>query len=301
MSSLASIELPPDVGPAADGPAADGPPDRGPRRRLNASLITGAGLALFLLLVALFGPLASPYDPSGINADAALHGPSGGYILGTDELGRDLFVRVAKGYQTAFEIGAGTVALGLLVGVPLGLLAASAGPIVDNVIMRILDVLLSFPALILAVIVVTILGSGEESLILAIGIAYMPIIARVMRGSALSTRREMYIDAVRSRGASPLRIALRHTLPNSAGPLIVQASIFVAVAVLLGAGMSFVGLGVRPPTPELGLMLASGRDYMTTSPWVVAAPVGAIMLFALAFTLIGDGLQSWLDPQSRTR
>ncbi len=272
-----------------------------PRRRLNPSLIVGGGLALALLLFALIAPLVSSYGPNTLDASAALKSPSGTHLLGTDELGRDMLTRVAKGYQSAFEIGAGTVALGLLIGVPLGLLAASAGAIVDNIVMRVLDVLLSFPALILAVLVVTIVGAGKGSLILAIGIAYTPVIARVMRASAMATRRETFVDAARSRGAGPIRIALRHTLPNSVGPLIVQASIFVGVAVLLGAGMSFVGLGVRPPTADLGLMLASGRDFMSTSPWVVIVPAVAILLFALAFTLLGDGLQRWLDPQGRSR
>lgn len=292
MSLVATGQLRPDAGPAG-GP----PPARRTRRRLNPSLVVGGGLGLLLLLVALIGPLVCSYDPNAVDASAALHGPSGSHLLGTDELGRDMFIRLADGYRAAFEIGAGTVAFGLLIGVPLGLLAASAGSITDNIIMRVLDVLLAFPALILAVLVVTIIGAGEGALILAIGIAYTPVIARVMRGSAMATRRETFIDAARSRGAGTLRIALRHTLPNSVGPLIVQASIFVGVAVLLGAGMSFVGLGVRPPTPDLGLMLASGRDYMTTSPWVVIVPAAAIMLFALAFTLLGDGLQTWFDPQ----
>lgn len=293
MSSAAMMDLGPER--AAAGEATPG------GRPLNASLIAGGGLGLLLLLTALFGPVASPYSPTQVNPSAALSGPADAHILGTDQFGRDLFVQVAAGYQGAFEIGVGTVALGLLIGVPLGLLAASAGPVMDNLIMRILDVLLSFPALILAVIVVTIVGPGKLTLILAIGIAYAPIIARVMRGSALSTRRQLFIEAARSRGATPIRIALRHTLPNSVGPLIVQASIFVGVAVLLGAGLSFVGLGVQPPTPDLGLMLASGRDYMTTSPWVVTVPAVAIMLFALAFTLLGDGLHTWLDPQRRSR
>lgn len=271
------------------------------RRALNPSLLCGASLVLLLLAFALITPLVSPYSPTEINANAALSGPSLTHLLGTDQFGRDELIRVAKGYQAAFEVGAGTVLIGLILGVPLGLLAASGGSITDNTIMRVLDVLLAFPALILAVIVVTILGPGMGSLILAIGIAYSPIIARLMRGSALATKSEMFIDAARSRGARPLRIALRHTLPNSIGPLIVQASIFVGVAVLLGAGMSFIGLGIQPPTPALGLMLADGRDYMSTSWWVIVVPAVAIMLFALAFMLVGDGLQDWLDPQRRSR
>lgn len=293
MSSASMMDLGPELGTAAEMTLG--------RRRLNASLKAGGGLGLLLLLTGVFGPVASPYSPSQVNPGAALSGPTSAHILGTDELGRDLFVQVAAGYRAAFEIGLGTVALALLLGVPLGLLAASAGSVADNLIMRVLDVLLSFPALILAIIVVTIVGPGELTLILAVGIAYTPVIARVMRGSALATRRETFIDAARARGATAIRIALRHTLPNSAGPLIVQASIFVGVALLLAAGLSFVGLGVQPPTPDLGLMLASGRDYMTTSPWVVTVPAVAIFLFALAFTLLGDGLQTWLDPRSRSR
>ena len=167
--------------------------------------------------------------------------------------------------------------------------------------MRPLEILMAFPAILLAITVVAIFGTGVGVLILAIGVVYIPIIARVMRASTLATRRELFIDAARARGASRSRIVLRHVLPNSVGPVVVQASVLLGIAILLEAALSFIGLGVRPPTPSLGLMLSDGRDFMANSAWIVAAPGVAIMILVLAFNLIGDGLHDWLDPRGRAR
>ena len=271
------------------------------RSRMNPTLAVGLGLLGLVIVIALVVPLLSPYESDEIRASDALTGPSAQHWLGADNLGRDILVRVADGYRISLSIAVGSVVLALLVGVPLGLIAGYAGGWLDNVIMRPLDVLMAFPAILLAITVMAIFGTGVAVLLPAIGIVYVPIIARVMRASTLATRRELFVEAARARGASRRRIVLRHVLPNSVGPVTVQASILMGIAILLEAALSFIGLGVRPPTPSLGLMLSDGRDFMANSAWVVAAPGIAIMVLVLAFNLIGDGLHDWLDPRGRAR
>jgi peptide/nickel transport system permease protein len=271
------------------------------RSRLNPTLAVGLGLLALVIAIALVVPLLSPYESDEIEASAALSGPSTQHWLGADNLGRDILVRVAAGYRISLSVAVGSVVLALLVGVPLGLIAGYAGGWLDNLIMRPLDVLMAFPAILLAIAVMAIFGTGVAVLLPAIGVVYVPIIARVMRASTLATRRELFVEAARARGASRWRIVLRHVLPNSVGPVTVQASILMGIAILLEAALSFIGLGVRPPTPSLGLMLSDGRDFMANSAWVVAAPGLAIMVLVLAFNLIGDGLHDWLDPRGRAR
>jgi len=225
--------------------------------------------------------------------------PNGAHLLGADQLGRDLLTRLAQGYRISLEISIGSVALAVLVGVPIGLFAATASPLVGGVIMRVLDVFMAFPALLLAIVVVALFGPGTSVLVLAIGLVYVPVIARVTRAAAVETSKESFIEAARARGASYWRLLARHIAPNSLGPVIVQASILMAVSILLEAALSFIGLGVQAPTPSLGLMLSTGRDFMATSPWIVAAPGVAILIVVLGFTLVGDGLQEWLDPKRR--
>jgi peptide/nickel transport system permease protein len=271
------------------------------RSRLNARLRIGLALLAFILLLALIGPLLSKYSTDQIAASDALGGPSAGHWLGADNFGRDMFVRMAVGYRISLEVAVGSVLVGLVIGVPLGLLAGYAGGFVDNVVMRPLDVFMAFPAVLLAITVMAIFGTGLGVLMLAIGVVYVPILARVMRASTLEARQELYVEAARARGASARRIVLRHVLPNSIGPVIVQSSILLGIAVLLEAALSFIGIGVKPPTPSLGVMLAEGRDFMATSTWIVAVPGLAIMLLVLTFNLIGDGLHAWLDPRGRAR
>ena len=268
---------------------------------LNPTLALGLGIVALVVVVALVGPLLSPYASDEIMASDSLSGPSARHWLGADNLGRDILVRVAEGYRISLTVAVGSVLLALLAGVPLGLVAGYAGGVVDNVIMRPLEVLQAFPAILLAITVMAIFGTGITVLVLAIGVVYVPIIARVMRASTLATRRELFVEAARARGASRWRIVVRHVLPNSVGPVIVQASILMGIAILLEASLSFIGLGVRPPTPSLGLMLADGRDFMANSAAIVAAPGLAIMVLILAFNLIGDGLHDWLDPRGRAR
>jgi peptide/nickel transport system permease protein len=271
------------------------------RPRLNGRLGLGVALLGLVVLLAILGPLISKYDTAEIVSSDALTGPSAAHWLGADNFGRDMFVRIATGYRISLEVAVCSVAIGLLAGVPLGLLAGYGGTLADNAVMRPLDVLMAFPAVLLAIVVMAIFGSGLGVLMLAIGIVYVPIIARVMRASTLETAAQLYVEAARARGASHRRILWRHVLPNSLGPVIVQASILLGIAVLLEAALSFIGIGVRPPTPSLGVMLAEGRDFMSTSTWIVAVPGLGIMLLVLTFNLIGDGLHSWLDPRGKAR
>jgi peptide/nickel transport system permease protein len=276
------------------------PSGRAPRR-LNGSLAFGVGLLALVVALAVLGPMLSPYGAEDIVAADSLASPGASHWLGADNFGRDVFARVAEGYRISLQVALGSVLIGLVVGIPLGLLAGYAGDFIDNVVMRPLDVLMAFPAVLLAVTVTAIFGAGMTVLMLAIGVIYIPIIARVMRASTLETGRQLYIEAARARGASHLRVLVRHILPNSLGPVIVQASVLMGLAMLLEAAMSFIGLGVRPPTPSLGLMLSDGRDFMSSASWVVAGPGVAIMLLVLAFNLIGDGLSQWLDPRGGAR
>ena len=271
------------------------------RGNLNPTLALGLGLVAAVIVVALVVPLVSPYASDEIRASDSLTSPSSRHWLGADNLGRDILVRVAEGYRISLTVAVGSVVLALLVGVPLGLVAGYARGKIDNVIMRPLDVLMAFPAILLAITVMAIFGTGIAVLMVAIGVVYVPIIARVMRASTLATGRELFVEAARARGASRSRIVVRHVLPNSVGPVAVQASILMGIAILLEASLTYIGLGVRPPTPSLGLMLSDGRDFMANSAWIVAAPGVAIMVLVLAFNLIGDGLHDWLDPRGRAR
>ena len=264
---------------------------------LNRSLAIGLAIVACVSVFSLIAPIVLHYDAAHISSADSLSPPSLRHWFGADDLGRDVLVRVAVGYTISLTVAIGSVLLALAVGIPLGLIAGYAGELTDNLIMRPLDVLMAFPGILLAVIVIAIFGTGTTILTLAIGVIYIPIIARVMRASTLVARRELYVQAALARGASHLRIATLHVLPNSIGPVIVQASILMGIAILLEAAFSFLGLGVRPPTPSLGLMLSAGRDFMVQSPWMVIAPGLAIMLVVLGFNLIGDGLRDRLDPR----
>jgi peptide/nickel transport system permease protein len=292
---------------ASSVPVGDAEPDRAdlPRRRrlrrLNGKLIGGGTLLVAIVLATVFVPVFSPYGPDQINATASLQGPTWAHLLGTDDLGRDLLSRLAQGYEISLLVALGSVAFAFVIGIPLGLFTGVSESILEQVVMRVLDVLMGFPALLLAIVMVAILGTGTVVVVLAIGIVYVPIVVRVMRATASSVSRELYVEVARSRGASYRRVVLRHVLPNSFGPVVVQGSILMGVAVLLEAALSFIGLGVQPPTASLGLMLNEGRNFMSTSPWIAAVPGFGIVLLVLSFTLIGDGLQQVFDPHEMAR
>jgi peptide/nickel transport system permease protein len=265
----------------------------------NRSFLVGLILLLLVAVIAVVVPLVSPGGANTLHPNTVLAGPGIGHLIGTDQFGRDMLARVAIGYRVSLFVAVGAVALGLVVGVPLGLIAATSSRFVDGPLMRVMDVFMAFPLILLAIVVVAIVGTGALALMLAIGVGYVPVLTRVMRAQAMETSKESFVEAARARGASYWRLIVRHIAVNSMGPVIVQATILIAVAIILEAGLSFVGLGVQPPTPSLGLLLSSGRDFMSTSSWQVIDPGVAILIAVLAFTLLGDGLQDWLDPKRR--
>ncbi|HKG24452.1 MAG TPA: ABC transporter permease [Thermomicrobiales bacterium] len=265
-------------------------------RRSNRTLI-GLALILAVAVLTILAPAISRYDPTFGDFNLTLSGPSTAHVFGTDDLGRDVFARVLYGYRVSVLVGVVSVLAAVAVGAPLGLLAGYFGSTVDNLIMRPLDLLMSFPAILLAITLVAVFGTKTSVTILALALIYFPIMARVLRGSVISVRGEEYVDAAKAIGAKPLRVMLRHVLPNSLGPLVVQASISMGIAILIEAALSFIGLGTQPPDPSLGGMLAQGRDFMREAPWVVTFPGLAIMLAVLGFNLVGDGLRDLIAAE----
>lgn len=227
-----------------------------------------------------------------------VEGPVKFYLLGADEQGRDILSRLAYGAWISLSIGLIAVAIGMLVGVPVGLISGYYGGTFDLIVQRIVEIMLSFPGILLAIVLVATLGTGLTNVMIAVGIAAIPIYARLVRGSVLSLRDREYVEASRALGNRDTRIMLGHILPNALSPIIVQSSLQMAVAILFAAGLGFLGLGARPPEPEWGLMLARGREYLATAPHVATFPGLAIMFVALGFNLLGDALRDALDPRA---
>lgn len=225
-------------------------------------------------------------------------GPIKFYLLGSDEQGRDILSRLAHGAWISLSIGLIAVSIGLLIGVPLGLISGYFGGALDLVSQRVVEVMLSFPGILLAIVLVATLGTGLTNVMIAVGIAAIPVYARLVRATVLSLRDREFVDASRALGNPNRRILFRHILPNALSPIIVQSSLQMAVAILFAAGLGFLGLGARPPEPEWGLMLARGREYLATAPHVATFPGLAIMLVALGFNLLGDALRDALDPRA---
>jgi peptide/nickel transport system permease protein len=280
----------------------------GPRWRETLSLLahnptaaTASLLLLAIVVIAVFDdPLASE-GPNEIAVADRLQSPSWAHPFGTDDLGRDILSRVILGASVSLKVGFLAVGFALVVGSLIGLLAGYYGRWVDDVLMRFMDVLFAFPAVLLAIAVLAVRGPGSGNTALAIGIVYTPIFARVTRASVLGVREEVYVRASRSVGASDWRILTRHILPNAAPPIIVQTSISLAFAVLAEAALSFLGLGTQPPDPSWGLMLSEGRGYISLAWWLAFFPGMAIFLTVLCFNLLGDGLRDVLDPRQRTQ
>jgi ABC-type dipeptide/oligopeptide/nickel transport system permease subunit len=270
-------------------------------RITDKRFLIGSAIVLVMAIASFVIPAISPYGPNEIIPPNALSGPTFQHVLGSDDLGRDVLVRVMAGSRISLGVAIGSGFIAVLLGVPLGLIAGFSSGVVDNLIMRPLDVLMAFPAILLAVVIVAFAGTGTTVLIIAIGVVYTPVITRVMRATTMASRTQTYVDVARARGASTLRILVRHVLPNSIGPVVVQASLLMGFAILLEAAFSFIGLGVRPPNPSLGSMLASERDFLAEAPWVIIAPGVAVMVLVLGFNFIGDGLRDALDPLGRAR
>jgi len=254
-------------------------------------------LGLSVILVgALLGPVVSPYDPTETNMVAMLQGPSLEHPLGTDRYGRDILTRILIGARTSLLVAFVGVGIATGIGVPLGAIAGYYERLVGEGIMRAADIVFSFPALLLALALVTILGQSKFNVVIAIGLVYWPVFARITRGSVLSVKEEDFVQASRAIGESDGRIIFSEILPNVMAPVIVQATISLAVAVLVESALSFLGLGVPPPDPSWGRMLSASRGFMTDAPWWVLAPGGAIVFTVLSFNFVGDALRDALDP-----
>lgn len=260
----------------------------------------GGAIVLLYLLVALLGAVGlTPHDPLMQYRIDRLHAPTSSYWMGTDLFGRDVMSRLMKGVGQSFTVAFFSVALATLAGTVLGLTAAWYGGRWDTLLMRLMDVLLAFPAILLALLIVTIIGPGTWTSVAAISIVYTPIFTRVMRGPALSLKARDFVDAARTFGSSRSYILTRHLLLNLVAPLTVQVTLALAWALLTEAGLSFLGLGTQPPASSLGLMLSDARNLMEQAPWLLAFPAVAIMLSILGFNLLGDALRDILDPKTR--
>jgi peptide/nickel transport system permease protein len=267
--------------------------------RNRAAGIAAAVLLLIVILVAL-APVIAPYNPTAITPDT-LQGPSWAHWFGTDEFGRDILSRILFGARYTLYIGVVAVSIGLACGVAIGATAAYAGGWFGGLLMRAIDLLYTFPDVLIALGLVAFLGPSLTNAMIAVGVSAIPYYARVTYGVVLAERQKPYVDAAQVVGAGHVRVVLRHLMPNVLAPMIVVASLGFSAAVLSAAALSFLGLGAQPPTPEWGLMLATGRNYITRAPWLVIGPGVAIFVTVMAFNLFGDGLRDLLDPRQRQR
>lgn len=257
------------------------------------------GYLAALALLSIFAPLIAPYSPTAQNYDAMLQGPTAHHLLGTDDLGRDTLSRVLFGAPISLYASIMSVAIGLVLGLPIGLCAGYFGGTVDLVISRVIDTLMSFPGIVLAIGVTGALGIGMVNSMIAVGIVFSPEIARLIRSQTLVLKGELFVDAARGFGSSATRILIRHILPNAIGPVIVQVTLLLAVALLVQASLSFLGLGAQPPSPSWGSMLAEAYGNMEAAPGQMYPPGIAILLTALAFNALGESLRTALDPKLR--
>ena len=259
--------------------------------------MVGLALVLLFIALALFAPWLAPHDPIATSWSAIRKAPSALHWLGTDEIGRDVLSRVIWGTQASLRAGVVSVSISLLLGVPIGLLAGYLGGAVDGLISRITDAFLASPFLILAIAMAAFLGPSLSNAMVAIGVSATPIFVRLTRAQVINVKVEDYIEAARALGNPRWRIALRHVLPNVTAPLIVQATLAIASAVIAEASLSFLGLGQQPPAPSWGSMLNSAKNYVDNAPWMAIWPGLAIFLLVLGFNLLGDGLRDALDPR----
>lgn len=282
-------------------PSRPGPVRRIARQVGGAEALAGLALLALLLSIALLAPIIAPHDPEAIESARVLGSPDFAHPFGSDALGRDVLSRVIHAFRVSLSVAVGSVALAFGVGTPLGLVAGFRGGWIDTLVMRPIDLLLAFPALLLAIALISIVGPGALVTLIAISVIYLPILARVVRGSVLIVSRLPYVDGARARGVTETTVMLRHVLPNSLGPALIQATVLMGFAIQIEAALSFLGLGAQPPTPSLGIMLNEGRDVLTVAPWVEIFPGLAIAVTVLAFNLVGDGLRRRLDPRQVAR
>ncbi|WP_404454200.1 ABC transporter permease [Virgibacillus necropolis] len=267
--------------------------------RIVKSKTSFIGLLIILLLIvtALLAPLIATHSPTEQHIINNYQSPSAEHWLGTDALGRDIFSRIVYGSRISIQIGLIAVGISMIIGVTLGGVAGYFGRWIDQVIMRLVDILLAFPSILLAIALVAVLGPSLQNAMIAVGIVGIPQFARIVRSAVLAVKETEYVEAAKSIGAKNGRILTQHVLPNCVAPIIVQATLGIGTAILDAAGLSFLGLGAQPPTPEWGAMLSDGRAALQNAPWVVAFPGVAIFLVVLGFNLFGDGLRDALDPR----
>ena len=265
----------------------------------NRGAVVGLVIIGVFLVAALFAPVLATHSPTDTSLVNRLQQVSTAHWLGTDELGRDLFSRMLYGGRISLGIGIISVAIGAGVGVPLGSLSGYYGGTFDIILQRFIDIMIAFPGILLAIVVVTVLGVGVENVMIATGIASVPIYARLVRGSVLAAKEQSYVAAARAAGIGNLSIIFRHILPNCLAPIIVQSTFQIATSILWAAGLGFLGLGAQAPTPEWGAILSNGRDYIRTAHHLTTFPGLAILLMVLGFNLVGDGLRDALDPKTR--
>jgi peptide/nickel transport system permease protein len=278
---------------------ADERPWRRALRRLvrRRAAIAGLAVVLFFIVLALLAPLLSPYDPLATNWAVVRKAPSALHLFGTDEIGRDVLARIIWGARASLLAGLVSVSLALAVGVPIGLLSGYVGGIVDGILMRMIDAMLSIPFLILAIALAAFLGPSLTNAMIAIGVSQTPIFARLTRGQVLAVKHEDYIEAARALGNPHRRIVLRHIFPNIVPPLLVQATLAAAAAIIAEASLSFLGLGQQPPDPSWGSMLNTAKNFISQAPWMATWPGLAIFTLVLSLNLFGDGLRDALDPR----
>lgn len=266
----------------------------------NKTALLGLVILLLIIAAAVFAPLIADYDSViSQNTSARTLKPGIQHWFGTDGYGRDVFARVIWGARTSLFIAFATILVSCVAGMFLGVLCGFYGGVLDTIVMRIVDVFMCLPPLLFSLSIVSALGNGMWKLIMAVGITMMPYFTRVVRATVMSVVTMDYIEAARSNGASSRHIIFRHIIPNCMGPIIVEATISLSSVIMIAAGLSFIGLGVQPPTPEWGSMLSDAREYMRKAPWMVMAPGLAIMLTSLSFNLVGDGVRDAMDPRQK--
>lgn len=267
--------------------------------RKRPLVVVGAAGLVILIIAAVAAPILVVQDPLKVNLAGTLQSPSREHVFGTDDLGRDVFVRLLYGARVSLQAGLLAVLFALVIGVGFGLVGGFAGRWLDETLMRVMDAILSFPSLVLALAIASALGANLRNAIIAIGVVSTPYFARLTRGQVLTVKQLEFIEAARAEGATTMRIVLRHVLPNITAPIVAQSVLSMAAAIITEATLSFLGVGVQPPTPSWGAMLRMGYGYVDTAPWLSVAPGLAIFLTVLAFNFFGDGVRDILDPRAR--
>lgn len=265
----------------------------------NKAALAGFLIIMFFVLIAIFADSISPYSPYEQTLSDRLQPPSKNHLFGTDDLGRDILSRIIYGARISLAIGLISVALALGVGASAGLVSAYYGGIIDTLLMRLFDIMLAFPTILLAIAIMAALGPDLKNAMIAVGIVNIPTFARIVRASALVIKEQEYVMAAYALGQSNFKIIFRHILPNIVGPITVQATLSYGGSILSAAGLGFLGMGAQPPTPEWGAMLSQARSFIISAPWTVTFPGIAILLSVLGFNILGDGLRDFLDPRLR--